>query len=70
MFHLDLTVVVEEGLVALPAGAPGYERGPARDDPDHNEQDSDIGACVVLSVPLLQVRMRLHEFFMGMYLFK
>ena len=70
MFHLDLTVMVEEGLVVLPAGAPGYERGPAKDEPGHNEQGSDIGACVVLSVPLLQVRMRLHEFFMGMNLFK
>lgn len=65
MFHLDLSIVVESALVALPAGAPGYEKGPATDDPSPPDSDSDIGACLVLTVPLLQVQMRMHEYFMG-----
>lgn len=47
----------------LPAGLPGYETA----DPSQQEIPGDIGvgACVVVTLPELQLQFRLHEYYMG-----
>ena len=49
----------------IPAGLPGYERYNCS--PDLRPQ-LDIGACVSLAIPALQLHLRLHDFLMGIHL--
>ncbi|KAJ6499231.1 hypothetical protein C8R45DRAFT_108777 [Mycena sanguinolenta] len=55
--QVDLDVDLQNGLMVIPAGLPGYE-GPVR------EHNAGIGACLLLDIPELQVHFRLHDFFM------
>ncbi|KAJ7251502.1 hypothetical protein B0H12DRAFT_1296299 [Mycena haematopus] len=55
--QVDLDVDLQNGLMVVPTGLPGYE-GPVR------EQNAGIGSCVLLDIPELQVHFRLHDFFM------
>jgi hypothetical protein len=50
---------VASGLVVMPAGLRGYERDP----PD--AQRADLGTCVLLSLPELQIHLRSNEYYMG-----
>lgn len=49
----------------LPAGLPGYETF----DPSQDSVPSEkgVGACVVLTMPELQLNFRLHDYFMGIF---
>lgn len=49
----------------LPAGLPGYETA----DPSQQAIPGDIGvgACVVVTLPELQLQFRLHEYYMGTF---
>ena len=47
----------------LPAGLRGYER----DDDTKLDGPADIGTCVMLAMPELQLYLRTHEYFMGAF---
>lgn len=63
MMQVELSVLLEDGLLVMPAGIVGYERSctGAKDD-----DDAGIGAALVLTIPEIQVHLRLHDYFMGM----
>ncbi|KIY46774.1 hypothetical protein FISHEDRAFT_46624 [Fistulina hepatica ATCC 64428] len=58
MMEVEMSVVIEEGLVLLPCALYAYERKPG----------VDIGDCLALRLPELQVHFRMHDFFMEMSL--
>lgn len=58
-FHLDLSVMAKDGIVACPAGVIGFEKS------QQGSEDIDVGSCAVLAVPDLQVLLRVHDFSMG-----
>ncbi|KAL6305048.1 hypothetical protein BKA93DRAFT_731948 [Sparassis latifolia] len=64
--EVQVTVSVDRGLIVLPTGLPGYEMYTSEraftPDPD------DIGSCVVLSVPMLQLQLRTNDYYMEMSL--
>lgn len=43
----------------MPVGLRGYETN----EPD--DQEGDIGTCVMMSLPELQIHLRSHEYYMG-----
>ena len=56
---LDLSV--ETGSLILPVASRGYEN-------DHSEaidNGTDIGTCVLLTLPELQLELRTHDYYMG-----
>ena len=61
MLQVTLTVDVTAGTTILPAGLLGHE--PASE--GSKSIGHGIGACLVLSVPELQMHLRLHDHFMG-----
>lgn len=62
MLEVDLDVDLQNGLMVIPAGLPGYERSNPLGSDSHS---TGIGACLLLDIPELQVHLRLHDFFMG-----
>ncbi|KAF7361830.1 hypothetical protein MVEN_00527500 [Mycena venus] len=64
MLQVDLDVDLQNGLMVIPAGLPGYE-GAVHEEPLHN---AGIGSCVLLDIPELQVHFRLHDFLMELSL--
>ena len=62
-FQFTLSLILENGLLALPAGLPGYEKRFAKNGDE--EGSPDIGSCAVCTVPGLQLHLRLHDYFMG-----
>lgn len=60
MLQVELSVCVERGTVVLPAGLPGYEVSN-----DIKDMNIGVGACVILTVPELQLQLRLHDYYMG-----
>ncbi|KAJ7680397.1 hypothetical protein DFH06DRAFT_1404238 [Mycena polygramma] len=60
MLEVEVDVDLQNGLMLVPAGLPGYE-GPVYD-------ETGIGSCVLLDIPELQVHFRLHDFFMELSL--
>ncbi|KAF9070624.1 hypothetical protein BDP27DRAFT_1401949 [Rhodocollybia butyracea] len=66
MMQVELGIVVLDGLMILPAGLPGYETG--LDIPDAQEKHADIGHCLVLTMPELDLQLRLHDLYMEMTL--
>jgi hypothetical protein len=62
--EVDLSVSVINGLVVAPCGLLGYEKTCI----DENlEPAKNIGPCVCLSLPQLQVTCRVHDYFMGLF---
>jgi len=59
VFHLELGVSLTNALVVAPAGLPGYETS------DDSRADDNIGPCVMMTFPELQVHLRLHDYYMG-----
>ncbi|KAJ3553006.1 hypothetical protein NM688_g3848 [Phlebia brevispora] len=61
--QVHLGVMIDTGLIIMPAGLRGYER-------DYAEiaGDNDIGTCVMLSFPEFQLYLRTHDYFMEMSL--
>ncbi|KAJ7045588.1 hypothetical protein C8F04DRAFT_939778 [Mycena alexandri] len=62
MLQVELDVDLQNGLMVVPAGLPGYESGSGA------EPLPGIGSCVLLDLPELQVHFRLHDFFMELSL--
>ncbi|KAJ7901907.1 hypothetical protein B0H14DRAFT_3080144 [Mycena olivaceomarginata] len=62
--QVELDVDLQNGLMVIPAGLPGYESS-VRAESLHN---AGIGSCVLLDIPELQVHLRLHDFFMELSL--
>jgi hypothetical protein len=60
MLQVDLMLCIERGTLILPAGLPGY-----RASGDTNDLNVGIGACVAVTVPGMQLQLRLHDYFMG-----
>ncbi|KAL5523541.1 hypothetical protein ACEPAG_7714 [Sanghuangporus baumii] len=59
VFHLDLSVEAKDATVAFPAGIVGFGRSP------QESEEIDIGSCAVLTIPDVQVLLRLHDFSMA-----
>ncbi|GJE95456.1 hypothetical protein PsYK624_116400 [Phanerochaete sordida] len=60
--QIELDVSVPNGLVIMPVGLRGYESD------QHEGEDPDMGTCVVMSLPELQIHLRSHEYFMELAL--
>ncbi|KAI8993910.1 hypothetical protein BD414DRAFT_436222, partial [Trametes punicea] len=63
--QVTLRTTVDNGLIVLPAGVPGYEKY-------SNEQaratPEDLGPCLILCLPVLQVQLRTNDYYMEMSL--
>lgn len=59
--ELDLSVAASA--IIMPAGIPGYESFSVKQ--AHNLDNVDMGACAVLVVPDLQLRLKTHDYYMG-----
>ena len=57
--QIQLEVSILNGLVVMPAGLRGYES----DQP--GDLEGDIGTCVMLALPELQIHLRTHDYYMG-----
>ncbi|KAF5393264.1 hypothetical protein D9757_000624 [Collybiopsis confluens] len=64
MMQVQLGVVLSDGIMILPAGLPGYEKG--IDVP--GEPKDSIGHCLVLCLPEVDLQLRLHDLYMEMTL--
>lgn len=60
MLQVELMLCVTRGTLILPAGLPGYEASS-----DLKDMNVGIGACVVATVPEIQLQLRLHDYYMG-----
>lgn len=60
--QVELGVVVESGLIVMPAGLRGYEV----DHEDPSKDLNDIGTCTMMALPELQLQLRTHDYYMGM----
>lgn len=58
-----LDVTVDSSAMIVPAGIPGYESYSVKE--AHNLDNVDMGACAVLIMPDLQLRLRVHDYYMG-----
>lgn len=59
--QVQLDLSVEGGSIILPAASRGYEN-------DHSkivDCETDIGTCLLLSLPELQLELRTHDYYMG-----
>ena len=64
MLQVEIAMNLTNGRILLPAGLPGYERvNPAQYETPSNV---GVGACVILTLPELQLQFRLHDYYMGM----
>jgi hypothetical protein len=61
VLQVEITVAVENGLMLLPAGLPGYETSNVEREPD----DAGVGTCVMLRMPAIQLHFRMNDYFMG-----
>lgn len=62
--EIELTASVDRGAVVMPAGLPGYE---SFSDNAAKRSEVDLGSCVVLQVPDLQLQLRTNNYYMGTY---
>ncbi|KAF7315604.1 hypothetical protein MIND_00075800 [Mycena indigotica] len=66
MLQVDLDLDLQNGTLVLPAGLPGYEDSATLRDPNNNS--GNIGSCLVVEIPELQVHFRLHDYYMELSL--
>ncbi|KAJ7497366.1 hypothetical protein FB451DRAFT_229194 [Mycena latifolia] len=66
MLQVEVDVDLQNGLMVVPAGLPGYEASGLLY--DEAPQNCRIGSCLLLDIPELQVHFRLHDFFMELSL--
>ncbi|KAJ3826303.1 hypothetical protein F5880DRAFT_1610366 [Lentinula raphanica] len=64
MMQVELGIVLLDGLMILPVGLPGYENGVDLLD----APKGSIGRCLVMSIPELDLHLRLHDLYMEMTL--
>ncbi|KAL0956539.1 hypothetical protein HGRIS_002680 [Hohenbuehelia grisea] len=65
-FEVDMTVTATDSIMIAPAGLPGYETSPAV-----RIKQGDVpgvGPSLVLSIPEIQVQLRVHDYYMDMSL--
>ncbi|CCM03589.1 uncharacterized protein FIBRA_05726 [Fibroporia radiculosa] len=63
--ELELNLSVDGGFIILPIGLPGYE---AHSPAQAKVGPADLGSCLVLSLPDLQVGLRTNDYYMDMSL--
>ena len=64
--QVTLSLEVDNGVMILPAGFPGYEQFSM----EHAQNSpEDLGPCLVLSLPNLQLHLRTNDYYMGMHIF-
>ncbi|KAI0665956.1 hypothetical protein C8Q78DRAFT_985325 [Trametes maxima] len=63
--QVSLGLDVTNGLMVLPAGYPGHEKH--HDDEEQNTPE-DLGPCLMLSLPSLQLHLRTNDYYMEMSL--
>ncbi|KAI0633565.1 hypothetical protein C8Q77DRAFT_1157760 [Trametes polyzona] len=63
--QVALELEVDNGLLVLPAGYPGYEKYSSEQEQTSPE---DLGPCLLLSLPTLQVHLRTNDYYMEMSL--
>ncbi len=61
--QVELALDIEDGLMVMPAGLPGYEIYNLTE--AYNLDNIDIGESMVLRVPTLQLHLRTNEYYMG-----
>ena len=61
--EVEVGFYVDNGLIVLPAGLPGFEHCGAVDKGQIAENDH--GSCLILNCPVLQVQLRTNDYFMG-----
>lgn len=59
-----MSVEVDSGLIVVPAGLPGYEKCIAEYVLNSPE---DLGPCLMLSLPTLQLHLRTNDYYMGVF---
>ncbi len=59
---MELGVLVNNGLMVIPASLRGYEM----ESDDADKGPPDIGTCVMMAMPELQLQLRTHNYYMGM----
>ncbi len=65
--QVTISLEVDNGVMMLPAGFPGYEKYSVEHAHDSPE---DLGPCLVLSFPAVQVHLRTNDYYMGMQPFQ
>ncbi|OSD07084.1 hypothetical protein PYCCODRAFT_793525 [Trametes coccinea BRFM310] len=63
--QVTLGLDVDNGLIVLPAGHPGYEK---YNDDQPRASSEDLGPCLMLSLPQLQLQLRTNDYYMEMSL--
>ncbi|KZT11041.1 uncharacterized protein LAESUDRAFT_741340 [Laetiporus sulphureus 93-53] len=64
--EVELGVMVDRGLIALPAGLPGYEVHSAGQ--DRIADSGHLGTCLLVKVPEVQLQLRTNDYYMDMSL--
>lgn len=62
--QVTLGLQLDSGLLVLPAGLPGYEKYRAEQNDDVQQ---DLGPCLKLGLPSLQLFLRSNEYYMGQW---
>ncbi|KAH9858939.1 hypothetical protein C2E23DRAFT_880346 [Lenzites betulinus] len=62
--QVTLGLEVDNGLMVLPAGYPGYEKYCS----EERSPPEDLGPCLLLSIPALQLHLRTNDYYMEMSL--
>jgi len=60
MLQVELMLCIQHSTLILPAGLPGYEVSS-----NIKGMNVGIGACVVATIPEIQLQLRLHDYYMG-----
>ncbi|RDB25364.1 Protein CSF1 [Hypsizygus marmoreus] len=63
VLQVDLQVFTENGTIIMPAGLPGYESTNV-----NGASDIGIGTSLVISIPEIQLQLRIHDYYMEMSL--
>lgn len=53
----------------LPAGLPGYETVDPAQEAAPGSGEVGVGACAIITLPELQLQLRLHDYYMGISLY-
>lgn len=65
MMQVGIELDLEQGIMMLPARLSGLETRPGLIDGELAD-DIDVGECVILTIPGLQLHFRMHDYYMGL----